>query len=134
IFWDVPDDSRGALRWSLSKIRPFVDDPSYARLVADRQTVELRTERLDVDLFAAQCESRATGGHRFLTRAAYEEMGRLEGALRQHADRVIALGHRRTSCGFLVVARRTRSQANSLTRWLSGGGKTMRRNTRQRTP
>ncbi len=27
IFWDVPDDPRGALRWSLSKIRPFVDEP-----------------------------------------------------------------------------------------------------------
>jgi TolB-like protein/DNA-binding SARP family transcriptional activator len=54
IFWDVPDDPRGALRWSLSKIRPFVDDPSYPRLVADRQTVELRTEGLDVDLFAVQ--------------------------------------------------------------------------------
>src|SRR5437667_915925 len=41
IFWDVPDDPRGALRWSLSKIRPFVDDPAYPRLVAERQTVEL---------------------------------------------------------------------------------------------
>src|SRR5215468_3148468 len=54
IFWDIPDDPRGALRWSLSKLRPFVDDPSYPRLVADRQIVELRTEGLDVDLFAAQ--------------------------------------------------------------------------------
>ena len=44
IFWDVPDDPRGALRWSLSKIRPFVDDPVYPRLIADRQTVELLTE------------------------------------------------------------------------------------------
>ena len=65
IFWDVPDDPRGALRWSLSKIRPFVDDPSYARLVADRQTVELRTEGLDLDLFVAQAcagsEAAATG-------------------------------------------------------------------------
>ena len=25
MFWDVPDDPRGALRWSLSKIRPFVE-------------------------------------------------------------------------------------------------------------
>ena len=54
IFWDVPDDPRGALRWSLSKIRPFVDDPVYPRLVADRQTVELLTEALDIDFFAAQ--------------------------------------------------------------------------------
>src|SRR4029077_1541367 len=54
IFWDVPDDPRGALRWSLSKIRPFVDDPAYPRLVADRQTIELLTDRLDHDFFAAQ--------------------------------------------------------------------------------
>jgi TolB-like protein/DNA-binding SARP family transcriptional activator len=58
-FWDVPDDPRGALRWSLSKIRPLVDDPSYPRLVADRQTVELRTEGLDIDLFAAQARAAA---------------------------------------------------------------------------
>src|SRR5215471_20855686 len=54
IFWDVPDDPRGALRWSLSKIRPFVDEPVCPRLVADRQTVELLTEALDIDFFAAQ--------------------------------------------------------------------------------
>jgi TolB-like protein len=65
IFWDVPDDPRGALRWSLSKIRPFVDDPAYPRLVADRQTIELLTEAVDVDFFAAQAsaaaQSAATG-------------------------------------------------------------------------
>src|SRR5262249_9357682 len=37
-----------------SKIRPFVDDPVCPRLVADRQTVELLTEALDIDFFAAQ--------------------------------------------------------------------------------
>ena len=30
MFWEVPDDPRGALRWSLSKIRPLVDEPSFA--------------------------------------------------------------------------------------------------------
>jgi DNA-binding SARP family transcriptional activator len=54
IFWDLPDDPRGALRWSLSKIRPLVDDPGCPRLVADRQRVELRTEGVEVDFFAAQ--------------------------------------------------------------------------------
>src|SRR5262249_44128112 len=71
IFWDVPDDPRGALRWSLSKIRPLVDDPSYPRLVADRQTVELRTEGLDIDLFAAQgCAAAGDPGTDDLARAA----------------------------------------------------------------
>jgi TolB-like protein/Tfp pilus assembly protein PilF len=53
MFWDVPDDPRGALRWSLSKIRPLVDEPARPRLLADRQTVELYTEGLDVDFFSA---------------------------------------------------------------------------------
>src|SRR5438270_1397359 len=71
IFWDVPDDPRGALRWSLSKIRPFVDDPAYPRLVADRQTVELRTEGLHVDLFAAQaCAGSEAAATEDLLRAA----------------------------------------------------------------
>ncbi|MGE0257263.1 MAG: tetratricopeptide repeat protein [Alphaproteobacteria bacterium] len=54
MFWEVPDDPRGALRWSLSKIRPLVDEPTRSRLIADRQTVELRTETADIDFFAAQ--------------------------------------------------------------------------------
>jgi TolB-like protein/DNA-binding SARP family transcriptional activator len=71
IFWDVPDDPRGALRWSLSKIRPFVDDPEYPRLVADRQTVELLTEALDIDFLAAQaCAGTAAAVTGELVRAA----------------------------------------------------------------
>jgi TolB-like protein len=78
IFWDVPDDPRGALRWSLSKIRPLVDDPGCSRLVADRQTVELLTEALDLDFFDAQAcagaEAPATGE---LARAASSFRGPL---------------------------------------------------------
>jgi TolB-like protein len=54
MFWDVPDDPRGSLRWSLSKIRPIVDEVSVPRLLADRQSVELRTEATSVDFLAAQ--------------------------------------------------------------------------------
>ena len=78
IFWDVPDDPRGALRWSLSKIRPFVDDPGCSRLIADRQTVELLTEALDLDFFDVQAcagaEAPATGE---LARAASSFRGPL---------------------------------------------------------
>jgi TolB-like protein/DNA-binding SARP family transcriptional activator len=59
MFWDVPDDPRGALRWSLSKIRPVVDELEFPRLFADRQDVELRTEKLDIDLFTAQAGAEA---------------------------------------------------------------------------
>ena len=71
IFWDVPDDPRGALRWSLSKIRPLVDDPGCPRLVADRQRVELRTEGVEVDFFAAQsCPEAGAARRDDLARAA----------------------------------------------------------------
>ena len=60
IFWDLPDDPRGSLRWSLSKIRPLVDEPTLPRLMADRQSVELRSERLDLDFFSAQAIAEAS--------------------------------------------------------------------------
>ena len=69
MFWDVPDDPRGALRWSLSKIRPVVDDLGYPRLVADRHSVELRTEALDIDLATAKACAEAAAIDD-LTRAA----------------------------------------------------------------
>src|SRR5215212_5403178 len=40
LLWEVPDDPRGALRWSLSKIGALVDDPGQARLLADRESVK----------------------------------------------------------------------------------------------
>jgi DNA-binding SARP family transcriptional activator len=39
LLWDGPDDPRAALRWSLSKLRPLVDDPSQERIVANRTHV-----------------------------------------------------------------------------------------------
>ncbi|SFO64026.1 Serine aminopeptidase, S33 [Mesorhizobium sp. NFR06] len=43
MFWDVPDDPRGALRWSLSKIRQVLGDDECA-LVADRNAVALKID------------------------------------------------------------------------------------------
>ncbi len=45
IFWDLPDDPRAALRWSLSRIRQIVGDA----LVADRETVAIRRDRIALD-------------------------------------------------------------------------------------
>ena len=39
LLWDGPDDPRAALRWSLSKLRPLIDDPGIPRLKADREHV-----------------------------------------------------------------------------------------------
>jgi pimeloyl-ACP methyl ester carboxylesterase/DNA-binding SARP family transcriptional activator len=49
MFWEVPDDPRGALRWSLSKLRGLVDEDKNCRLEADRETVHLDCSKLRVD-------------------------------------------------------------------------------------
>lgn len=50
VFWEIPDDPRGALRWSLSKIRPLVNDADTVRLVADRERVALDGSGIEVDV------------------------------------------------------------------------------------
>lgn len=50
IFWEVPDDPRGSLRWSLSRLRAIVDDKAAIRIIADRDTVAFDAARCDVDL------------------------------------------------------------------------------------
>ncbi|MFL5251491.1 MAG: hypothetical protein ACJ8AI_01105 [Rhodopila sp.] len=54
LLWDVPDDPRGALRWSLSKLRALVDEPDGgpARTLADRETVAFVSEGAACDLHA----------------------------------------------------------------------------------
>lgn len=54
MFWELPDDPRGALRWSLSKIRAVLDGPSAGLLVADREHVRLDTGQIDIDLQTAR--------------------------------------------------------------------------------
>ena len=49
LFFDIPDDPRAALRWSLSKIRTMLCRHADA-LVADRERVEIRPDRLETDV------------------------------------------------------------------------------------
>lgn len=58
LFWDVTDDPRGALRWSLSKLRPLVDDPGQPRIVADRETVGFVPGEAAIDLVWARSQMR----------------------------------------------------------------------------
>ncbi len=39
LLWDVPNDPRGELRWSLSKLRGVLDEPGHARVIAHRDSV-----------------------------------------------------------------------------------------------
>lgn len=52
IFWQVPDDPRGSLRWSLSKLRGLVDDAEVKRIVADRETVAFDPTEATIDIHA----------------------------------------------------------------------------------
>jgi pimeloyl-ACP methyl ester carboxylesterase/DNA-binding SARP family transcriptional activator len=53
LLWDEgPDDPRGALRWSLSKLRPIIDR-DRRRLVADREVVAINRDDISVDLHRA---------------------------------------------------------------------------------
>jgi DNA-binding SARP family transcriptional activator len=50
LFWEVPDDPRGALRWSLSKLRALVDEPDGAPCIrADRETAAFAPEGVACD-------------------------------------------------------------------------------------
>ena len=55
LLWELPDDPRGSLRWSLSKLRRLVDSPDRPRLVADRLAVGLDLEDIDVDVLRLHC-------------------------------------------------------------------------------
>jgi DNA-binding SARP family transcriptional activator/Tfp pilus assembly protein PilF len=62
LFFDLPDDPRAALRWSLTKLRPLLDTSDRRRLIADRDTVRLDLEGADVDtVYAADLMGREAG-------------------------------------------------------------------------
>lgn len=50
LFWEMPDDPRAALRWSLSKLRTLLNTPEKDRIVANRETVALDSGDLAVDV------------------------------------------------------------------------------------
>ena len=60
LLWEVPDDPRAALRWSLSKLRPIVNDETNERLSADRERVAFEAHGAIVDL--AELEAAVDAG------------------------------------------------------------------------
>ena len=57
VFWEIPNDPKGALRWSLSKIRPLVNDADTERLQADRERVSLVSSDISIDLHQLKADS-----------------------------------------------------------------------------
>ncbi|RBP51066.1 alpha/beta hydrolase [Arenicella xantha] len=50
LFWEAPDDPRGALRWSLSKLRGVLKSTTeMGPIIADRERAQLNLEGIDID-------------------------------------------------------------------------------------
>ncbi|MCG7360790.1 alpha/beta fold hydrolase [Roseomonas sp. ACRSG] len=63
LLWDVPDDPRGALRWSLSKLRTVVDEPGGPpHILAHGDTVAFASEGVACDLHALRDVAGHGGG------------------------------------------------------------------------
>lgn len=71
LLWEGPDDPRASLRWSLTKLRPLVDDAHARRLAADRERIgfDARDCEIDVD----RVRSLLAGGVAEVALAALEE-------------------------------------------------------------
>ena len=74
LLWDVTDDPRGALRWSLSKLRALVDGSDKQRIVADRENVCFNPLDVRVDLFAIRDQI-----GKGIAQASTEELEKLAG-------------------------------------------------------
>ena len=58
LLWDGPDDPRAQLRWSLSKLRPLLDEAKSRRLRADRERIVLEVGDVDLDVEGIQTAMR----------------------------------------------------------------------------
>ena len=54
MLWDLPDDPKAALRWSLSKLRKVVDTETQQRIIADRERVQFDMDGVEVDVRSMQ--------------------------------------------------------------------------------
>jgi len=50
LLWEIPDDPRGSLRWSLSKLRRLIDDDDRERVIADRTAVGIDASDVEIDV------------------------------------------------------------------------------------
>ena len=60
LLWEVPDDPRGALRWSLSKLRGLAGEADKPFIRSDRLTAGIEPAALSIDL--ARVRSTVAGG------------------------------------------------------------------------
>ena len=70
LLWDMPDDPRGALRWSLTKLRRLLE-PDATRIVADRSSAGIDSGGIIIDVRALRAA--AAGPFVDVPTAALEE-------------------------------------------------------------
>jgi DNA-binding SARP family transcriptional activator/pimeloyl-ACP methyl ester carboxylesterase len=85
MFWPVPDDPRAALRWSLSRLRPLVDEHDCRRIVADREQVGFDLDRVTVDILSLRGVAR-NGADSISTDALRQATEALEGDFLEGLD------------------------------------------------
>jgi DNA-binding SARP family transcriptional activator/tetratricopeptide (TPR) repeat protein len=54
LLWEGPGDPRAALRWSLAKLRPLLDDPGRVRVVADKESAAIVLADGELDLLSVR--------------------------------------------------------------------------------
>ena len=85
LFWEIPHDPRGALRWSLSRLRPLVDEPDRPRIEADRDSVGFAASDAEIDVLAVR--RALAGGTDALETATLEALAtRFRGELLEGQD------------------------------------------------
>jgi DNA-binding SARP family transcriptional activator/tetratricopeptide (TPR) repeat protein len=75
LLWDGPDDPRAALRWSLTKLRPLVNDAGVERLKADRGHISFSPDDALIDV--ARLDALLRGGPEAAGLAEIEEAAAL---------------------------------------------------------
>jgi DNA-binding SARP family transcriptional activator len=85
MFWEVPDDPRGALRWSMSRLRSVVDEPDHPRIAANRETVAFEANGAQIDL-ARLRELTADGIANLSAEALEEAAGQFRGEFLEGLD------------------------------------------------
>lgn len=79
VFWEAPDDPRGSLRWSLSKLRPLMNTEDNLRLQADRERVALDGVAVDVHELTQMLEQKLLSAERLRQLAEQLQRPFLEG-------------------------------------------------------
>lgn len=85
LFFDIPDDPRAALRWSLTKLRPLLDEPGRPRLEAQRDALRLDTQGLEVDALRVQ-EIALSPADLLTDRTCSEALDRMTGELLEDCE------------------------------------------------